>query len=31
MRNFVVYDIGGSAVKWSIITEDGEFFKNGII
>lgn len=29
MSNFMVYDIGGSSVKWSIITEDGEFLKSG--
>lgn len=28
MRNFMVYDIGGSSTKWSVITETGEFKKN---
>lgn len=25
MRNFMVFDIGGSSTKWSVITEEGEF------
>lgn len=25
MRNFMVFDIGGSSIKWSVITEKGEF------
>ncbi|WP_315068616.1 ROK family protein [uncultured Clostridium sp.] len=25
MRNFMVFDIGGSSTKWSVITEKGEF------
>lgn len=25
MRNFMVFDIGGSSTKWSVITETGEF------
>lgn len=31
MRNFMVYDIGGSSVKWSVMTESGEFLKSGKI
>lgn len=29
MRNFMVFDIGGSSTKWSVINEDGEFQENG--
>jgi glucokinase len=25
MRNFMVFDIGGSSTKWSVISEEGEF------
>lgn len=31
MKNYMVYDIGGSSVKWSIINEEGKFIKNGKI
>ncbi|WP_026885870.1 ROK family protein [Clostridium beijerinckii] len=29
MRKFMVFDIGGSAVKWSVISEDGSFVESG--
>ncbi len=29
MRKFMVFDIGGSAVKWSVINEDGSFVESG--
>lgn len=29
MRNFMVFDIGGSSTKWSIIDESGEFKESG--
>ncbi|BCZ48819.1 transcriptional regulator [Clostridium gelidum] len=29
MRNFMVFDIGGSSTKWSIIDEAGEFNESG--
>lgn len=29
MRKFMVFDIGGSSVKWSVINENGEFIENG--
>ncbi len=29
MRNFMVFDIGGSSVKWSVITEDGNIITSG--
>lgn len=29
MRNFMVFDIGGSSTKWSIINEVGEFKESG--
>ena len=29
MRKFMVFDIGGSAVKWSVINEGGEFVESG--
>ncbi len=29
MRSFMVFDIGGSSTKWSIINEIGEFKENG--
>ena len=29
MRKFMVFDIGGSAVKWSVISEGGEFIESG--
>ena len=28
MKNFMVFDIGGSAVKWSVISESGEFIES---
>lgn len=31
MANYMVYDIGGSAVKWSIITDEGQVLKSGKI
>lgn len=29
MANYMVYDVGGSAVKWSIITNEGKILKSG--
>ena len=29
MENYMVYDIGGSSVKWSVINKNGEFLKSG--
>lgn len=29
MRNFMVFDIGGSSTKWSVIDETGKFEKSG--
>lgn len=29
MSNYMVYDIGGSSIKWSIINENGKFVKSG--
>jgi predicted NBD/HSP70 family sugar kinase len=29
MNNYVAYDIGGSAIKWSLINEAGEILKSG--
>lgn len=29
MRNFMVFDIGGSAIKWSVIKENGDFVESG--
>lgn len=29
MNNYMVYDIGGSSVKWSVMTEGGEILKSG--
>ena len=29
MRNFMVFDIGGSSTKWSVIDESGEFKESG--
>ncbi len=29
MRNFMVFDIGGSSTKWSVISEAGEFKESG--
>ncbi len=29
MKNYIVFDIGGSSVKHAIITEEGEFIKKG--
>ena len=31
MENYMVYDIGGSAVKWSVITNKGSILKSGKI
>ena len=31
MANYMVYDIGGSAVKWSVITDKGSILKSGKI
>lgn len=31
MKNFMVFDIGGSSIKWSVITEKGDFKENGSI
>ena len=31
MSNYIAFDIGGSAVKWSIINLNGEFLENGKI
>ena len=31
MANYMVYDIGGSAVKWSVITNLGEILISGKI
>lgn len=31
MRNFMVYDIGGSSVKWSVIEESGKIIISGSI
>jgi predicted NBD/HSP70 family sugar kinase len=28
VKNFIVFDIGGSAVKWSVIMENGEFVES---
>lgn len=28
MNNYMVFDIGGSSVKWSVINESGEFFES---
>ncbi|MBE6071557.1 MAG: ROK family protein [Clostridium butyricum] len=28
MKNYMVFDIGGSSVKWSVISENGDFKKN---
>ena len=25
MKNYMVFDIGGSSIKWSVITENGDF------
>ena len=29
MANYMVYDVGGSAVKWSIITNEGKILRSG--
>lgn len=29
MKNFMVFDIGGSAIKWSVIKEKGDFVESG--
>ncbi len=31
MKNYMVFDIGGSSIKWSVITESGDFKENGSI
>ena len=31
MKNYMVFDIGGSSIKWSVITENGDFKENGSI
>lgn len=31
MNNYIVFDIGGSSIKWSIINLNGEFLENGKI
>lgn len=31
MANYMVYDIGGSAVKWSVITDLGQILISGKI
>lgn len=31
MKNYMVFDIGGSSVKWSVMTECGEILKKGKI
>lgn len=31
MTNYMVYDIGGSSVKWSVITNKGDILKSGKI
>lgn len=28
MKSYIVYDIGGSSVKWSIMTDEGKFIKS---
>ena len=28
MKNFMVFDIGGSSVKWSVININGEFIES---
>ena len=28
MSNYIVFDIGGSSIKWSVINDKGEFFKS---
>lgn len=28
MNNYMVFDIGGSSIKWSVINDKGEFFKS---
>lgn len=29
MKNYIVFDIGGSSVKYAIITDEGEFVSKG--
>ena len=31
MKNYMVFDIGGSSIKWPVITENGDFKENGSI
>lgn len=31
MKNFMVYDIGGSAVKWSLINIEGRIIRSGLL
>ena len=31
MNNYMVFDIGGSSIKWSVMSKKGEFFKSGKI
>lgn len=31
MKNYMVFDIGGSSIKWSVITENGDFKEKGSI
>ena len=31
MNNYISFDIGGSAIKWSIINLNGEFLEDGKI
>ena len=29
MENFIVFDIGGSSIKWSVINQGGEILESG--
>lgn len=31
MKNYMVFDIGGSSIKWSVISENGDFKESGSI
>lgn len=31
MKNYMVFDIGGTSVKWSVINEEGNFIESGTI
>ena len=31
MQKYMVYDIGGTSIKWSIITENGDILISNII